>query len=81
MIFFKHIGYYDFEKLNFLFKIILIEIIALRIISFMSKNLNSNHIENDEFNLNTEESDYKDLVTRLKEIKSIIALLEKKVFK
>ena len=47
----------------------------------MSGNLNSNIIENDGFNLNNEESDYKDLITRLKEIKSIIALLEKTLFK
>ena len=47
----------------------------------MSENLNSNIIENDEFNLNNEDSDYKDLITRLKEIKSIIALLEKTIFK
>ena len=42
----------------------------------MSGNLNSNNIENDEFNLKNEDSDYQDLITRLKEIKSIIALLE-----
>jgi len=47
----------------------------------MSKNLTSDIIENDEFNLNTEYSDYKDLITRLKEIKSTIALLEKTIFK
>ena len=47
----------------------------------MRGNLNSNIIENDGFNLNNEESDYKDLITRLKEIKSIIALLEKTLFK
>ena len=47
----------------------------------MSENLNSNHIENDEFNLNNEDIYYKDLITRLKEIKSIIALLEKTIFK
>ena len=47
----------------------------------MSENLNSNNIENDEFNPNNEDSDYQDLITRLKEIKSIIALLEKKIFK
>ena len=47
----------------------------------MSENLNSNNIENDEFNLNTEESDYKDLINRLKEMKSTIALLEKTIFK
>ena len=47
----------------------------------MSENLNSNIKENDEFNLNNEDSDYQDLITRLKEIKSNIALLEKKIFK
>ena len=47
----------------------------------MSENLNSNNIENDEFNLNNEDSDYKDLITRLKEIKSTIVLLEKTIFK
>ena len=47
----------------------------------MSENLNSNNIENDEFNLNNEMSDYKDLIIRLKEIKTTIALLEKTIFK
>ena len=47
----------------------------------MSKNLNSNNIENHQFNLNNEDSDYKDLITRLNEIKSTIALLEKTIFK
>ncbi len=47
----------------------------------MIENLNSNNIENDEFNLNTEDSDYKDLITRLREIRSNIALLEKIIFK
>ena len=47
----------------------------------MSENLNSNNIENDEFNLNNEESDYKDLITKLNEIKLTIALLEKTIFK
>ena len=47
----------------------------------MSVNLNLNNIEKDDFNPNTEDSDYKDLITRLKEIKSIIALLEKTIFK
>ena len=47
----------------------------------MSRNLNSNNIENDGFNLNDEDSDYKELSTRLKEIKSTIALLEKIIFK
>ena len=47
----------------------------------MSENLKSNNIENDEFNLNTEDSDYQDLIIRLREIKSNIALLEKTIFK
>ena len=47
----------------------------------MSKNLNSNNIENDDFNLSNEESDYKYLIARLEEIKSTIALLEKTIFK
>ena len=47
----------------------------------MSENLNSNYIENDQLHLNSEESDYKDLITRLREIKSNIALLEKIIFK
>ena len=47
----------------------------------MRENLNSNNIENDEFNLNNEDSDYKDLITRLREIKSNISLLEKTIFK
>ncbi len=47
----------------------------------MSKNFNSNNFKNDYFHLNNEDSDYKDLITRLKEIKSTIALLEKTIFK
>jgi len=47
----------------------------------MSENLNSNNIENDDFNPINEDSDYKDLINRLQEIKSTIALLEKKIFK
>ena len=47
----------------------------------MSENLNSNNIENDESYLNNEDSDYEDLITRLREIKSTIALLEKTIFK
>ena len=47
----------------------------------MSENFNPINIENDEFNLNNEESDYKNLIIRLREIKSNIALLEKTIFK
>ena len=49
--------------------------------SFMSENLNSNNIENDEFYLNNEDSDYKDFISRLKEIRSTISSLEKTIFK
>ena len=49
--------------------------------NFMSGNLNSNNIEMDEFNRDTEDSDYKDLIKKLREIKSTIALLEKTIFK
>ena len=44
----------------------------------MNEKFISNNFENDELNLNTEESDYKNLVTRLREISSTIALLEKR---
>ena len=47
----------------------------------MSENLNSKSIENDESNLNNEDRDYEDLINRLKEIKSTIALLEKTILK
>ena len=43
----------------------------------MSGNLNFNNIENNESNFNNEDSDYKDLIIKLKEIKTKIALLEK----
>jgi len=42
----------------------------------MNEKFTSNNIENDELTLNTEESDYKNLVNRLREISSTIALLE-----
>jgi len=47
----------------------------------MGENLNSNNIENDDFNLINEDIDYKDLILKLREIKSTIALLEKTIFK
>ena len=47
----------------------------------MSENLNSNNFENDAFNFINEDSDYKDLISRLNEIKSTINLLEKTIFK
>tara|TARA_B100000886_G_scaffold25885_1_gene16478 strand:- start:255 stop:398 length:144 start_codon:yes stop_codon:yes gene_type:complete len=47
----------------------------------MSENLTTDNFENDELKLNIEESDYNHLITRLKEIKRTIALLEKTIFK
>ena len=44
----------------------------------MNEKFTSINYENDDLNLNTEESDYKNLVTRLREISSTIALLEKR---
>ena len=47
----------------------------------MSGNLNSNNIEKNDFNVKTVDSMYKDLIVKLKEIKSTISLLEKTIFK
>ena len=44
----------------------------------MNEKFISNNIENDELTQNIEESDYKNLVNRLREISSTIALLEKR---
>tara|TARA_B100000886_G_scaffold267721_1_gene191898 strand:+ start:1125 stop:1298 length:174 start_codon:yes stop_codon:yes gene_type:complete len=46
-------------------------------ISFMDKKYTSNNIENDDFPLNIQDSDYETLIAKLKEITSTIALLEK----
>ena len=81
LIFFKYLSKNNFEKINLLFRIPLSELIVLKSISFMSENLNSNNLENDAFDLNNEDSDFQDLINRLKEIKSTIALLEKTIFK
>jgi len=48
---------------------------------FICKKLNSKNIKKDQFNADSEEIDYKDLITKLREIKSKIALLEKTIFK
>ena len=44
----------------------------------MNEKFASNNIENDELTLNPEDIDYKNLITRLREISSTIALLEKR---
>ena len=43
----------------------------------MSENFTSDNIKDDELNLNIDESDYNNLISRLQEIKKTIALLEK----
>ena len=43
----------------------------------MNEKITSNKIENDQFNFNSEISDYSVLVTKLKEIGTIISSLEK----
>ena len=48
---------------------------------FMTEDLTSKNIENDDLHLNSEESDYKNLIFRLKEIKTTISLLEKTTFR
>ena len=47
----------------------------------MIENLKSNNYKNDDCDLNPEEIDYENLITRLKEIKTTIALLEKAIFR
>ena len=43
----------------------------------MNDEFTSNNIENNESYMNIEESDYKKLISRLKDISATIALLEK----
>ena len=47
----------------------------------MSGNFSSNNIENDKNNLNSEESDYNNLIPKLREIKKTITLLGKQFFR
>ena len=44
----------------------------------MNENYNSENKKKDEFNMHDEECEYKNLFTKLSEISSTIALLEKK---
>jgi hypothetical protein len=43
----------------------------------MDEKIISKNIENDEFNLNSEEDDYKNLINRLKQVRLNIELLGK----
>ena len=45
----------------------------------MNENFTSNNNKNDEFYPNIEETDYKNLITRLKKISENISLLEKTI--
>jgi len=47
----------------------------------MNEKFTSNNLSNYEFALNTEESDYENLLTRLKEISATIELLEKTILR
>ena len=47
----------------------------------MNEEFTPDNINNDKFTLNSEEIDYQNLITRLKEISTTIALLEKTIFK
>ena len=47
----------------------------------MNENSTPNIIENDDFNLKTDDNDYMQLINRLKEISKTILLLEKTILK
>ena len=47
----------------------------------MKEEFTSNQFENDGPTLNTHDIDYKNLITKLKEIKKTIALIEKMIFR
>ena len=47
----------------------------------MNEEFTPLNTENDEFTLNNEDSDYKNLITRLKDISETIFLLENTIFK
>ena len=48
----------------------------------MNKKFTSkSHVQNDEFTLSTEETEYTNLINRLKAIKTKITLLEKIIFR
>ena len=44
----------------------------------MNEKFNLNNIENEDFTINTKESDYKNLIIKLEEIKATITLLRNK---
>ena len=50
-------------------------------ITFMNQKYTSNDIQNDEFTHDNQDIDYKNLITRLKDISKTIVLLEKTIFR
>ena len=77
MLFLKYQNSNYFEKINFLFRINSYVIQEFKNISFMDEKFKSTNKDNDELILDTQESDYKNLITRLKEINLNIGLLKK----
>ena len=47
----------------------------------MNESFNSNNIEKNEINENSDDNYYRDLISKLKDIRSTITLLEKTIFK
>ena len=47
----------------------------------MAQNFTSNNFNNDEVDPHNEESEYKNLISRIQEISRTIALLEKTIFR
>ena len=47
----------------------------------MNQKFTSNDIQNDEISHDTQEIDYQNLITRLKEISTTITLLEKTIYR
>ena len=71
-VFLRELEGYEYEKLI---------VIDRDDIETLSSIKNFNNIKNDEPSLGREEFDYQNLITKLEEIKNIITLLEKTIFK
>ena len=50
-------------------------------INFMNQKSTPDNVENNEFTMNSEESDYQNLINRLQEIKTTISWLEKTILR
>ena len=62
-----------------IFYLLLYKVKNLTNIDFMDDNSVSNNIESDESDMNNDESDYENLILRLKEMRLNIALLEQTI--